>query len=438
MNNRYRRFTTILALCLIVALLVSCAPAAEPEPAEVVEEAAEEVAEEAPEEVAEEVSLEMWHFAANKDPVYNEEWIPAYAEVEPNVTITTNLIPKDAYNQTVAAALIAGAAPALIHGLPLGEPLELWNNGQIIDLGPYMDDEWRAALYPSSTDYLTIDDKVLSMSFATNNVQTFYNKERFEELGIETPIETMEGMRAAVELLRENGYGGALYWAQANDHAPTLFFNWAQQMYPEQFEAADRGDGRWDIPEFVALMDDINSYTDIWMDGIPSLSLDESVNLFASGDASIYIIGNWAINAIVNSEPEFEIDTFPVPALNDETVPAALGSMAGTWMVSSQVPESDQQAAIAFLRWVTLNQQGGLVRAIGLCPAGVAGEAALADAKVLAQTLCDDQANAIPRDIFDRAARDAMAAAIQGMLNGQATPEEVMAAAQEAKEKAQQ
>ena len=35
-------------------------------------------------------------------------------------------------------------------------------------------------------------------------------------------------------------------------------------------------------------------------------------------------------------------------------------------------------------------------------------------------------------------ARDAMAAAIQGMLNGQATPEEVMAAAQEAKERAQQ
>lgn len=383
-----------------------------------------------------EVTLEMWHFAANKEPVY-QEWIAAYAEVAPNVTIKTNVIPKDAYNQTLAATLIAGEAPALIHGLPLGEPLELWGNGQIVDLGPYMDEEWLAALYPSSIDYLTIDDHVLSMSFATNNVQVFYNKDRFDELGIEAPLETMEEMRAAVDLLKANDYGGALYWGQALDHAPTLFFNWAQMMYPDEFEAADRGDGSWNTPEFVDLMAEINSYSDIWMDGIASMSLDESVNLFASGDASIYIIGNWAINSIVNAEPAFEIDTFPVPALNDQTWPAALGSMAGTWMVSSQVSEAEQQAAIDFLRWVELNGQGDLTRAIGLCPAGPAGEEALADAHPLAQSLCDDQATAVPRDIFDRAARDAMAGAIQGMLNGQATPEDVMNAAQRAKERSQ-
>jgi raffinose/stachyose/melibiose transport system substrate-binding protein len=382
----------------------------------------------------EEVTIEMWHFAANKEPVY-QQWIAEYADVAPNVTIKTNVIPKDAYAQTLAAALIGGEAPALIHGLPLGEPLELWGNQQIIDLGPYMDDEWRNALYPSSIDYLTIDDHVLSMSFATNNVQVFYNKDRFDELGIQAPIETMDDMRAAVETLKANGYGGALYWAQALDHAPTLFFDWGQQLYPDLFEAADRGDGSWDIPEFVDLMSEINSYSDIWMDGIASLSLDESVNLFASGEASIYFIGNWAINSILAAEPTFAIDTFPVPALNENTVPKALGSMAGTWMVSSQVPEAEQQAAIDFLRWIELNGQGDLVRAIGLCPAGPAGEEALPEASALAQSLCDNQATAIPRDIFDRAARDAMASAIQGMLNGQASPADVMKAAQQAKER---
>jgi len=75
------------------------------------------------------------------------------------------------------------------------------------------------------------------------------------------------------------------------------------------------------------------------------------------------------------------------------------------------------------------------VRAIGLCPAGPAGEEALVDAHPLAQSLCDNQADSIPRDIFDRAARDAMASAIQGMLNGQATPEDVMNEAQRAKER---
>jgi raffinose/stachyose/melibiose transport system substrate-binding protein len=383
------------------------------------------------------VSIEMWHFAANKEPIYIDQWIPAYEEVAPNVTITTNLIPKDAYNQTLASALIAGEAPALIHGLPLGEPLQFWDNDQIVDLTPHMDDEWKEALYGSSLDYLTIDDRVLSMSFATNNVQVFYNKSRFEELGIEVPILTMQEMRAAVETLRDNGYGGALYWAQANDHAPTLFFNWAQMIYPEEFEAADRGDGSWNIPEFVNLMAEIHSYSNIWLEGVASLSLDESAQLFASGEASMYVIGNWAINRILENEPEFEIDTFPMPALNEGARPAAFGSMAGTWMVSSQVSEAEQQAAIDFLRWVTLNGQGDLVRVIGLCPAGPAGEEALADAHPLAQSLCDNQADSVPRDIFDRPARDAMASAIQGMLVGQASPEDVMQAAQRAKERSQ-
>lgn len=381
---------------------------------------------------AEPVTIDMWHFAANKEPVY-QEWIAAYKDVAPDVTIRTNVIPKKAYNQAIAAAMISGTPPALIHGLPLGEPLELWGLGQIEDLTPSVDEEWRSVLYPSTIDSLTIDGRILSMSFATNNAQVLYNKDAFAQAGIEAPIQTMDDFRAAVEALRGNGYQGALYWAQANDHAPTLFIDWAQQMYPDMFAAADRGEGDWDTPEFVALMDEINSYNDVWAKGVASLSLDESINLFASGEIPMYIIGNWAVNSIAAANPTFEVGTFPVPALNDQTKPAALGSMAGTWMVSSQASDQQKQASIAFLRWVSMNQQERLVRAIGLCPAGPIGESALADAKPVAQQLCSEQVGAISRDMFDRPARDAMAGAIQGMINGQATPEQVMEAAQNAR-----
>ena len=377
------------------------------------------------------VTIDMWHFAANKEPVY-QEWIAAYKEVAPDVTIKTNVIPKNAYNQAIAAAMISGSPPALIHGLPLGEPLELWGLGQIEDLTPFVDKEWRSVLYPSTIDSLTIDGRILSMSYATNNVQVLYNKDAFAKAGIEAPIQTMDDFRAAVKALRGIGYQGALYWAQANDHAPTLFINWAKQMYPKMFAAADRGKGDWRAPEFVALMDEINSYNDVWAKGVASLSLDESIKLFASGKIPMYIIGNWAVNSIAAANPTFEVGTFPIPALNDQTKSAALGSLAGTWMVSSKASDQQKQASIAFLRWVLINQQKSLVRAIGLCPGGPIGESALADAKPVAQQLCSKQAGAISRDMFDRAARDALAGAIQGMINGQATPEQVMKAAQNA------
>lgn len=381
---------------------------------------------------AEPVTIDMWHFAANKEPIY-QEWIAEYKDVAPDVTIKTNVIPKNAYNQALAAAMIAGEAPALLHGLPLGEPLEFWNVGQIVDLTPFVDDEWKSVLYPSSIDSLTIDGRILSMSFATNNVQVLYNKDAFAAAGVEAPIETMDELRTAVEALRAEGYQGALFWAQANDHAPTPFINWGRQQYPDLFDAADRRDGSWDVPEFVALMEEFNSYNDVWAKGVASLSLDESINLFASGEIPIYFIGNWAVNSIDTAKPQFEIGTFPVPAINEQTKPAALGSMAGTWMVSSQASDEEKQASVDFLRWVAMNQQEALVRAIGLCPAGPVGESALADAKPVAQALCKGQADAISRDMFDRAARDAMAGAIQGMINGQATPAQVMQIGQKAK-----
>jgi raffinose/stachyose/melibiose transport system substrate-binding protein len=379
------------------------------------------------------IKIQMWHWAANKEPIFENTVIPAYEKLHPNVTIVPRVIPKDSYFQVLTAAQIGGKAPALFHGNPMGDVLQQWKNGQVLDLTPFVDKKWKAALYPSTLKTLTIDGKILSMSTATNNVQVLYNKDRFNELGIKTPITTMDGMQKAVDTLRQHGYGGALYWASANDQAPTLFIDWAEQKYPDLFEAADRGDGKWTIPQFVNLMTKFNSYSDIWMSGVGSESLDQEVHLFATGKASMYIIGNWAVNSIEASHPKFQIGVFPVPGIDTSTRPAALGSTAGTWMVSSQASKAQQQAAIDFLRFFVLNYQGAVVKGIGLCPAGPPGEAALNQAKPLAQAMCKAQATSVPRDMFDAQARDALSAGIQGMLVGQATPKDVLKGAQRTK-----
>ena len=378
------------------------------------------------------VEIEMWHWAANKEPVY-QEIIAAYQAENPNVTITTNVVPPGSYWQVLTAAQIGRQAPAILHANPLGEVLEQWDNGQIIDLTPYFDDAWQAAFYDSSISSLTIDGRVLSVSEASNNSQVLYNADRFEELGIEVPFATMEDLRAAVEVLRANGYGGAIYWAQAIDQASSIFINWARQKLPEAFEAADRGDGSWEDPDLVELMRAFASYADVWESGITSMTLDQSVDRFASGDVSLFIIGNWAINSIVAAQPAFEVRTFPVPGIDESVRPAGLGSMAGTWMVSSQANDAEREVAIDFLRFMTMNYQGDFVEAIGLCPAGPAGEAALPRAHPIAQSVCSYQDGAVPRDMFDARVRDAISASIQGMLNNQATPEDVMRNAQRAK-----
>lgn len=376
------------------------------------------------------VTITLWTWTANKQAVY-ESWIEEYtSEFAPHVTININLVPRANYDQSLSATLIARQYPDFWEALPLGEVLTFYENELILDLTPYVDEEWAAALYPSSIDYLTINDQILSMSMATNNVQMLYNMDRFEELEIEAP-ETMDELLEAVRTLRANGYEGAAYWASANDHAPTLFFNWGQQLYPEQFHAADMDEARWEVDELVELAEQIAVYDEIWVEGVTALSLDEANSLFANGDISIWMIGNWAVNAILEFNPDFEIGVVPIPALNEDTRPAGMGSMAGTWVISAHTPHRD--IIIDFFRWTTLNGQDELVREVGLCPAGPAGEEALPDANYVTQLLCEGQADSVPRDIFDRAARDAMASAIQGVITRRANPRDVLRAADRAR-----
>ena len=126
------------------------------------------------------IEIDLWTWTANKLDVY-EGWIADYtSEFAPNVTFNINLIPRANYDQTLAAALIGNEIPDLWEALPLGEVQTFYDNGLILDLTPFVDEEWSEALYSSSLDYLTINDQILSMSQATNNVQALYNIERFE------------------------------------------------------------------------------------------------------------------------------------------------------------------------------------------------------------------------------------------------------------------
>ena len=383
------------------------------------------------------VTFELWHFASQRDPVI-DEWIEEYKTVAPDVTINKRLIPHSAFWQNLTAAFVAGEAPALYFGLPFGEPQERFQNGQIVDLTPHLDEAWRQALYESTLEFLTIDGKVLSMSDATNNSQVIYNQAFFEKIGIETPIETMEALSEAVTALAENGHGGIIYQAFDASHAVSLFVNWAQQLYPDLFQAADLSDGPWDVPEFVEVLQSTHDYNDIWVPGLVSLENAEALNLLARGEVSMYITGNWSLKALSELESPYTFGAFPVPALNDETRPAALASLAGTWMVTTQVPEREQQAAIEFLRWFTINQQASTVSAVGLCPAGPPGEAGLEEVQFeLATALCDDQSTGVRRDLFDIVARDTMAEQIQGMLLERVQPSQVLRVTQRATERSQ-
>jgi len=376
------------------------------------------------------ITLNMWHWAANKEKIW-DSIIGEYQGLHPNMKITQKVIPHDSYLQALAAAQIGGQSPDLYHAQPGGETKMYVDNGQALDLSSYMDKDWQKVFYPSTLKSFKIYDKYYNVSMATNNMEMFYNKNMLKKYGIKVPIRTMDELRAGVKKLKNNGIGGILYWGNLPVISSFVFLIQAQVKYPKLYRNANMGEGSWDIPEFVSLMDHLGKLgREVFFEGTPAMSLDQAVNLFLKKKSGMFIVGNWAIRSFRAGKPDFEIGVFPVPALEEKgSKPTAWGSLAGTWLVSSHTKYKNE--AVEFLRWATMTHQGDMVRSIGLSPAGPAGEAALKDADVLDQDMSKEQNTAIPRDNFDVKVRDIIGTGYQGILNNEVTAAKIMKKAEE-------
>jgi len=378
------------------------------------------------------IELKMWHWAANKEAFWDKV-IKDYELINPDVVVKQRVLPRATYHQTLTSAQIAGEGPDLIHAEPAGEVLHHLNNGQIIDLTPYFDDEWKSIYYPSTLSSFKINDKYYNVSLATNNMQVFYNVDAFKKAGVEIPIKTVNELISAVQKLRSIGMQGISFRGVDTTQMSHWFTVFARQMYPEKFKAADQGNGSFNIPEFVDLVSILDRLFDAtFVEGFVGMSEDAARTLFTSGKASMFVSGNWSIRSMLAEKPDFEIGVFQIPALTPEYDPTCFGSLAGTWSIYSQ--SNHIKETVEFIKWACTNYSGELVKEIGLCPAGPPGEKYLDETPQLTRELADDQANAISRDGFNVEARNAIGSALQGLVTGQLTPAQVLEKAQKVKE----
>ncbi len=76
---------------------------------------------------------------------------------------------------------------------------------QLVDLTPYVDDEWRSIATDVCWDVNTRNGKILGIPFTRQVIGYFYNKEYFAQAGIEKPAETWEEFFEDCEKLKAIG-----------------------------------------------------------------------------------------------------------------------------------------------------------------------------------------------------------------------------------------
>lgn len=334
-----RRFSYLLVLgAIFVLLLAGCAaPAAAP------------VADGGDGEAAG-VTMSLWTRDSNQAQV--RTLVDAWNDSHDN-QIEVTVIPAGEFVTKVGTAVAGGAAPDII-AIDLIYVPAFAAAGQMTDITdlakglPYFDE-----LSHSHVRLATYEDKIHALPFNAEGSVLFYNKDLFEQAGLdpESPPTTWAEIAEASEAISALGddiYGYYFSGACAGCNAFTFLpLIWASggDVLNEDGTAATMDD-----PMVAAALE---FYKGLWDAGqVPAGaqvdSGSEFANTFPGGNIGMQGLGAFAINMLKTDFPEVNFGVAPLPGMDGGNSSFAGGDSIGIPAGSEYVDE-----AFEFLAWLT-------------------------------------------------------------------------------------
>ncbi|WP_339857976.1 ABC transporter substrate-binding protein [Thalassospira alkalitolerans] len=297
-----------------------------------------------------ELVIESWR---NDDiDIWNDKIIPAFNKVHPDIQVSFKPSAPTEYNATVNAKLAGGTAGDLITCRPFDASLELYKQGNLAALDDLkgMDNFSSVAKSAWQTD----DGSVTFCLPMASVIHGFiYNKEAFEEVGVEVPT-TREEFYAVLDKIKEEGSYAPMAMGTADQwEAATMGFQNIGPNYwkgEEGRKALIDGSAKFTDKPYVDTFAELASWSNYLPDGYEAISYPDAQNLFSLGRAAIYPAGSWDIS-LFNSQADFKFGAFPPPAaagsdtcyISDHT-DIALG-------LNAKSPNAAE--AKVFLEWMT-------------------------------------------------------------------------------------
>ncbi|PTM58572.1 ABC transporter substrate-binding protein [Desmospora activa] len=207
--------------------------------------------------------------------------------------------------------------------------------------------------------YYTIDDQLNSMPFNTSNPILYYNKDRFEEAGLDpdTPPTTFEEVEKAAKQLTDDGNKGASF----------AMYGWfMEQFFANQgAELVNNGNGRDKLATQSLLSSDAGVETLTWwkkmIDDKTALNLgrktDDTKKAFTSGQVAMTLDSTASLRGIVDSVGDkFEVGTAPLPRPKGADEGGVIVGGASLYILNNR-PETEQEAAWKFIEFLTQPKQ---------------------------------------------------------------------------------
>jgi len=358
---------------------------------------------------------------------------------ESDVTVEIKTLPFDTMRTVLQTQLRSGDGPDVINwGSGPGFGGALADAGMLLDLSDaYEENDWQ--VYDFAKETVTQDDLVYGVPGELETIGVFYNKDKFEELGLEEP-QNLDDLETALAAAKDEGMiGMAAPDKEGWEGGHYLSMALASQAGPDEMLSIINGEESWDSPDVVTSFDLWRNYNDAgYLTESPtSVDYDTGIAQFWSGDSLMLATGSWLVGEL-DDNADFEVGYIPFPGPDDPgTFTAGLGSGP---MISAS--SSHQDAALEFVDFLASEEHGAWtvenLHTIPPIPIDTEGlDISPLNAEVLATTAELAESGSFGRNIdvlVSDAINEAMYDGMQGVLTGQMTPEEAAAGMADAAE----
>lgn len=303
-----------------------------------------------------------YHVGTDYAAEYYAYLFEAFQETEEgrNVEFRFEEIPTtDAFNQKIKLLISSGDLPDIVFNGGNNITELAAKSGKVADLTPYFeaDPEWKALFDETSLEFNTVDGKIYGVPVSKEISYIYYNKELFEQAGIEAPetaFATWDEFFAACDKLKaagitpvgmdtaDSGWLTNLWMSALIGTAGEAGNTWMNSMYPTDFNT----------PEVEAAAETIQKMFEQYTtaDAVGG-KYDPMATHFFNGEVAMFPNGPWMIPDFSEAEkaPEGFYDKVGImlmPGNGMEMVPTP-GDMVGA------SEEEKIKAAVAFLKFET-------------------------------------------------------------------------------------
>ena len=341
-----KRFVVVAVLFAIVAAACSSEP----------ESSQGSVA--SPVELTGTVEIEFWHGQPDEGGKILDELVADFnaSQSTIHVTSSTGGVTADDMLPKVTSSLAAGTYPDVVY-LFGSWAANIGKSDKVVDLSERVASDasigW-SDFWPAGQAAVSPGGKVIGFPALIDNLSVVYNKQLFDEAGLEYPSPdwTWEDFRATAKALTDpskNVYG--VNWPVSGSldtvwrFIPMLWQRGGQVLSEDGTQAAFNSPEGVDILETLRQMslDDGSIFLD------PNDSKAEP--LFTSGHLGMFITGPWEVPVFQEANMDWGDQVLPGVDGDHQTVAGP-----DNWVILDHSPER-VEASIQFLKWLTAPEQ---------------------------------------------------------------------------------